>query len=74
MDLLERIVAGPAVRVGKPVVRGTRLGVDFLLGRMAQGWPEEEILPNYPGLARDDLLACLAYAESSLSNPRQDRP
>ena len=43
--------------VGKPVVRGTRLSVDFLLGLMAQGWPEAEILRNYPGLEREDLLA-----------------
>lgn len=58
----DRIVTDPAVLVGKPVVRGTRLGVDFLLGLMARGWPEAEILRNYPGLTRDDLLACLEYA------------
>jgi uncharacterized protein (DUF433 family) len=58
----DRIVIDPAVLVGKPVVRGTRLSVDFVLGLMAQGWPEGEILRNYPGLTRDDLLACLEYA------------
>jgi uncharacterized protein (DUF433 family) len=44
------------------VVRGTRLSVDFLLGLMGQGWSEAEILRNYPGLERHDLLACLQYA------------
>jgi uncharacterized protein (DUF433 family) len=58
----ERIVVDPKILVGKPVVRGTRLSVDFLLGLMAHGWSEAEILRNYPGLAHEDLLACLEYA------------
>jgi uncharacterized protein (DUF433 family) len=62
MDLSNRIVLDPDILVGKPCVRGTRLSVDFLLGLMAQGWSEAEILGNYPGLTREDLLACLAYA------------
>jgi uncharacterized protein (DUF433 family) len=67
---LDRIVTNPAVLVGKPVVRGTRLSVDFLLGLMAQGWPEAEILRNYPGLTREDLLACLAYASERVREER----
>jgi uncharacterized protein (DUF433 family) len=70
MNLLDRIVADPAVLVGKPVVRGTRLSVDFLLGLMAQGWPESEILRNYPGLVQEDILACLAYAEERVREER----
>jgi len=58
----DRIIVDPDILVGKPVVKGTRLSVDFLLGLLAQGWPESEILRNYPGLHRDDLLACWAYA------------
>lgn len=58
--MIDRIVRDPSVLCGKPVVKGTRLSVDFLLGLMGQGWPEEEILRNYPGLTRADLLACLA--------------
>jgi uncharacterized protein (DUF433 family) len=46
MSGIERIVIDPAVLAGKPVVRGTRLSVDFLLGLLAQGWPEAEILRN----------------------------
>jgi uncharacterized protein (DUF433 family) len=66
----DRIVTDPAVLVGKPVVRGTRLGVDFLLSLMARGWPEAEILRNYPGLTRDDLLACLEYASERVEEEK----
>lgn len=66
----ERITIDPVVLVGKPVVRGTRLSVDFLLDLMAQGWPESEILRNYPGLSRDDLLACVAYARERVREER----
>ncbi len=62
MNPHDRIVVDPDILVGKPVVKGTRLSVEFLLGLLAQGWPEAEILRNYPGLQREDLLACCAYA------------
>ena len=68
--MTERIVIDPAVLVGKPVVRGTRLSVEFIIGLMADGWPEGEILRNYPGLERDDLLACLAYAQQRVGEER----
>ena len=70
MNWRERIVADAAVLVGKPVVRGTRLSVDFLLELMAQGWPETEILRNYPGLTHDDLAACLHYAGEAVQHER----
>ena len=66
----ERIVIDPDILVGKPVVKGTRLSVDFFLGLLAQGWPEGEILRNYPGLEREDLLACWAYAAEALSQEK----
>lgn len=50
------------VLTGKPVVRGIRLAVDFVLELLAAGQPESDILANYPGLTHDDVLACLAYA------------
>jgi uncharacterized protein (DUF433 family) len=56
----DRIIVDPDILVGKPVVKGTRLSVNFLLGRLAQGWQEAEILRNYPGLQREDLLACIS--------------
>jgi uncharacterized protein (DUF433 family) len=50
------------VLVGKPVIRGARLSVEFVIGLMADGWSEAQILANYPGIAHEDVLACLAYA------------
>jgi uncharacterized protein (DUF433 family) len=66
----DRITLDPQVLAGKPVVRGTRLGVDFLVGLLAQGWSEAEVLRNYPGLTRDDLLACLQYAADRVRDER----
>jgi uncharacterized protein (DUF433 family) len=70
MNQHERIVVDPDILVGKPVVKGTRLSVDFLLSLLAQGWTESEILRNYPGLTRDDLLACWAYASEVLGQEK----
>ncbi|MEW6364483.1 MAG: DUF433 domain-containing protein [Acidobacteriota bacterium] len=66
----DRIVIDPDILVGKPIVRGTRLAVDFLIDLLAQGWREEEILRNYPGLTQDDLRACLDYASLVLRAER----
>jgi uncharacterized protein (DUF433 family) len=62
MPLSERIVVDPEVLPGKPVLRGTRLAVEFVLELLAAGQTEEELQGNYPGLAREDILACLSYA------------
>jgi uncharacterized protein (DUF433 family) len=51
---------------GKPVIRGTRLSVEFVIGLMADGWSEGEIRANYPGVTHDDMIACLDYARDSL--------
>ena len=66
MNWQDRIVIDPSILVGKPVVKGTRLAVEFIVGLLAQGWSEKDILDNYPGLTREDILACLAYAEDAL--------
>jgi uncharacterized protein (DUF433 family) len=66
VDWEQRIEINPAVLVGKPVVRGTRLAVEFIIDLLAQGWPESEILRNYPGLTAQDIQACLSYASASL--------
>ncbi len=68
VDWKARIIADPAVQGGKPVVRGTRLSVDFLLSLLAEGWSEAQILENYPGLEPDDLRAVFAYAKSCLAD------
>ncbi len=58
----ERIIVDPEILAGKPVIRGTRVAVEFILELLAAGQSESEILDNYPGLTRDDILACLSYA------------
>jgi uncharacterized protein (DUF433 family) len=65
-----RIILDSAVLVGKPVIRGTRLSVDFIIGLMADGWAEADILRNYPGLCHDDIAACLAYARDVLRSEK----
>ena len=62
MPLSERIVLDPNILAGKPVIRGTRLAVEFILELLAAGQSESELLANYPGLSREDILACLSYA------------
>ena len=58
----ERIIVDADILAGKPVIRGTRIAVELILELLAAGQSESEILANYPGLAREDILACLAYA------------
>ena len=60
--MLERIVVDPETLAGKPVIRGTRLAVEFILELLAAGQSEQDVLRNYPGLTRDDIIACLSYA------------
>jgi uncharacterized protein (DUF433 family) len=62
MNLLDRIAVDPAVRFGKPCVRGTRISVGDVLGYLAGGMSEDEILADFPQLTREDIRACLAYA------------
>ncbi len=62
MSLLDRIAIDPQVRFGKPCVRGTRISVGDVLGYLAGGMSEDEILQDFPQLERDDIRACLAYA------------
>jgi uncharacterized protein (DUF433 family) len=62
----DRIVASPDVLVGKPVIKGTRLSVEFVVDLLADGWTQEQILDNYPNLTGDDIRACLAYASELL--------
>ena len=57
-----RITLAPDVLAGKPVIRGTRLSVEFVIGLMADGWNEADIMTNYLGITHDDVIACLAYA------------
>lgn len=67
---MERIIVDPAILCGKPVIRGTRLAVEFIVGLLAQGWSWEQVLDNYPGLVREDVQACLEYASDVLQSER----
>lgn len=66
----ERINVDPDILLGKPVIRGTRLAVEFILDLLAQGWTYEELLRNYPGLTMEDIRACLAYASERLRSEK----
>ena len=65
--LLERITLNPKVMVGKPVIKGTRLTVEFILNLLAHGSTTTDILDEYEGLAPEDIRACLLFARESLS-------
>ncbi len=66
MSWQERIIINPEILVGKPVIKGTRLAVEFVIDLLAQGWSEADILQDYPGLTQEDIKACLSYASSAL--------
>ncbi|MFQ6114861.1 MAG: DUF433 domain-containing protein [bacterium] len=70
MKWQERITVDPDVLVGKPVIKGTRLAVEFIIDLLAQGWNEAEILRNYPGLTHEDIQACLGYASEILRSEK----
>ncbi len=58
----ERIVIDPKILVGKPVIRGTRIAVEFVIDLLVEGWSNQQILSNYPHLVQEDINACLHYA------------
>ncbi len=66
MNWQERIGIDPKVLVGKPVIKGTRLAVEFILELLAEGWSHEQILQNYPQLTNEDILAAIHYATEIL--------
>ena len=67
-QLLERIACDPKVMVGKPVIKGTRLTVEYILNLLAHGSSAGDILDEYEGLKTEDIQACLLFASQSLSS------
>ena len=59
----DRIIIDEAILAGKPVIKGTRLAVEFIMNLLSYGWSETEILENYPGIVLEDIRACLAYQQ-----------
>jgi uncharacterized protein (DUF433 family) len=70
MSWQERVVLDPEILMGKPVIKGTRLSVEFIIDLLAQGWSEADILRNYPGLTSEDIKACLSYASNALKTEK----
>ena len=66
----QRIILDPAVVAGKPIIAGTRISVEFILDLLAQGWSEADVLENYPHIAREDIIACIAYARDIVKSER----
>ena len=61
MKWQDKIVSDNKVLLGKPVIKGTRISVEFILDRLANGWTEEDILKNYPTISAEDIQAVFAY-------------
>jgi uncharacterized protein (DUF433 family) len=66
--MIERITANPMILGGKPIIRGTRISVEFILDLLSADVSEKEILEDYPHLSKEDILACLKYAANSCKN------
>lgn len=67
-QLLERITFDPKIMVGKPIIKGTRLTVEYILNLLAHGATNTEILEEYKGLTSEDIQACLLFATKSLAS------
>lgn len=70
MDWREHIVVDPKVLVGKPVIKGTRISVELLLDRFADGWGYDDILGAYPHLTREQVQAAVAFASEVFKEDR----
>jgi uncharacterized protein (DUF433 family) len=70
MNWQSRITINPNILVGKPMIKGTRLAVELIVDLLAQGWSNDEILRNYPGISIEDIQACLSYASTSLQSEK----
>lgn len=70
MDWQDRISVDPKVLVGKPVIKRTRIAVEFVVDLLGRGWTTEQILHEYDHLKPEDIQACLAYASEVLKSER----
>jgi uncharacterized protein (DUF433 family) len=70
MDWHDRIIVNPRILVGKPVIKGTRIAVEFVVELLANGWTTQQILEEYDHLTAEDVQACLAYATEVLKSER----
>ena len=70
MNWRERITIDPDILVGKPIVKGTRISVEFVVDLLGRGWTQEQVLREYDQLSAEDIQACLAYASDVLKAER----
>lgn len=70
VDWRERIIIDPSILVGKPIVRGTRISVEFVIDLLARGWSDDDILLEYDQLRPEDIRACLLYVRDVLAQER----
>lgn len=70
----ERIVVDPQILVGKPIIKGTRISVEFVLELLANGWTYEEILKEYPQLKKEDIQAAIRYSLEIIKDEKTYAP
>ena len=68
LDWKEHITADPKILNGKPIIKGTRISIEFLIERLADGWTEEEIFENYPHISKIHLQAVYAYVYTCMKD------
>ncbi len=68
MTITDRIEINPKIMLGKPVIRGTRITVELVLRKLAEGATENDLLDAYPHLKKQDLQAAIAYAADTLAH------
>jgi len=68
MKWQDKIVSDNKVLLGKPVIRGTRISVEFILDRLANGWTEDTIITNYPNISKEDIQAVFSYLNDCLKD------
>ena len=70
MKWQDHITIDPKVLAGKPIIKGTRISVEFVIDLLGRGWTQEQILKEYDHLTREDIQACLTYAGDVLKSER----
>lgn len=70
MNWRDRITLDPKILVGKPIIKGTRISVEFVVDLLGRGWTTEQVLREYDHLKPEDVQACLAYASDILKSER----
>lgn len=68
MNYTDRVVTNPAIMLGKPVIKGTRITVELILRKLSEGMSIEQLLASYQHLSKEDILAALTYASDLIAN------